>query len=259
MVEGMDHSQDVERLFSWMKAPMVHYREFAPQNEIADAVSTWPAAHRAAVEAGVAVDEGPGPQGDAAARERLARDRMTMPEAAAQALREQPLFGGPQPTPGRLSDRPADPAAPAEAPLPHEADYAGSEPLAEGQAATAPPVTSFDEPSYPSAAYPSGARSAAASSAGGRPAAARPTQPAADYTGRSEPAVVPAGPRGGLFRGEYAGRPRPERAAAPVADRHDRSLDAVFSRMSGAGGGLPDPRARSRTAPGLGAVFNRLR
>jgi len=45
MVESMEHTQDVERLFSWLKAPMVHYREFAPQLEVAEAVATWPAAH----------------------------------------------------------------------------------------------------------------------------------------------------------------------------------------------------------------------
>jgi hypothetical protein len=44
-----------------------------------------------------------------------------------------------------------------------------------------------------------------------------------------------------------------------VADRQDRSLDAVFSRISGARDRLPDPRTRARTSPGLGGVFGRLR
>ena len=60
----MDHSEDVERLFSWLKAPQVHYREFAPQRELAEAVATWPVVHRAAVQAGVAAADEPAPEGD---------------------------------------------------------------------------------------------------------------------------------------------------------------------------------------------------
>src|SRR5437588_10098446 len=82
MVEKMDKVEDVERLFSWLKAPMVHYREFAPQREVADAVATWPMAHRAAVQTGMAADNEAGPQGDAAAKERIARDRRTLPIVA---------------------------------------------------------------------------------------------------------------------------------------------------------------------------------
>jgi hypothetical protein len=72
MVESMDHTEDVERLFSWLKAPMVHYREFAPQIEVAEAVATWPVVHKAAVQTGATPNTEPGPQGDAGVRERLA-------------------------------------------------------------------------------------------------------------------------------------------------------------------------------------------
>src|SRR5207302_9787397 len=82
MVEKMDKVEDVERLFSWLKAPMVHYREFAPQREIADAVATWPAAHRAAVQTGVAAESEPAPRGDTAAKQRIARDSRPLPAAA---------------------------------------------------------------------------------------------------------------------------------------------------------------------------------
>ena len=44
-----------------------------------------------------------------------------------------------------------------------------------------------------------------------------------------------------------------------VAAPEDRSLDAVFSRLSGGRDRLPDPRSRARTNPGLGPVFRRLR
>src|SRR6266700_1163729 len=47
----MDNQDDVERLFSWLKTSYLHYREFATQREVADAVATWPALHRAAAEA----------------------------------------------------------------------------------------------------------------------------------------------------------------------------------------------------------------
>src|SRR5260370_30559461 len=75
----MDHVEDVERLFSWLKAPMVHYREFAPQREVAEAVATWPIAHRAAVQTGIATEDEPAPQGSTAARERIARDSRSLP------------------------------------------------------------------------------------------------------------------------------------------------------------------------------------
>src|SRR6187401_244689 len=107
MVESMEHTQDVERLFSWLKAPMVHYREFAPQMEVAEAVATWPAAHRTAVQTGLAPDIDPGPHGDAAVRERQARDRRCRPPSAPRAIHDSPMPGTePPPTQGRLADVP---------------------------------------------------------------------------------------------------------------------------------------------------------
>ena len=94
MVESMEHTQDVERLFSWLKAPMVHYREFAPQIEVAEAVATWPVVHKAAVQTGVAPDTEPGPHGDAGGRASARRrDRRFMPAAAARAIHDTPLPG----------------------------------------------------------------------------------------------------------------------------------------------------------------------
>src|SRR5436190_10044542 len=109
MVESMEHTQDVERLFSWLKAPMVHYREFAPQMEVAEAVATWPVAHKTAVQTGLASDSEPGPHGDVAIRARQARDRRFMPPMAARAIHDSPMPGTepPPPTPGRLADVPA--------------------------------------------------------------------------------------------------------------------------------------------------------
>src|SRR5471030_1248832 len=89
----MDKSEDVERLFSWIRAPMVHYREFAPQVEVAEAVATWPLVHKAAVETGVTSAEEAVPHGDFLAHQRLARLHMGMPELAAKAIQNAPPPG----------------------------------------------------------------------------------------------------------------------------------------------------------------------
>jgi hypothetical protein len=252
MVECMDYTEDVERLFSWLKAPMVHYREFAPQAEVAEAVATWPLMHRAAVQTGVAAADAPAPHGFTAVRERLARERMTLPEGAQRAIEGTPLveplppdtISG-QPTPGRLSDRPSgdplmtalgqrlqaehiDPPAPQPA---YRAPPAAEMPLQRPDQSPPPMMHSFEEP------------------VGERLAAVAP--PSSEG--------YPARDRGALLGGEYRGRERDTRAGPSVADRHDRSLDAVFSRLAGGRDRLPDPRSRARTSPGLGGVFGRLR
>jgi hypothetical protein len=235
MVESMEHSQDVERLFSWFKAPMVHYREFAPQIEVAEAVATWPAVHKAAVQAGVAPDSEPGPHGDAAVRERQARDRRFMPAAAAQAIHDTPLPGTepPHPTPGRLADVPAAESTEGPATVTGGRDMSRpgtAQPPREG---SEPTMAGFEE-------------SAAVRRETSRPPAARPAA---------------GGDRRGLFAGEYRDREpqRDLRSDGQVGDRQDRSLEAVFSRLSGGRDRLPDPRERARTTPGLGSVFGRLR
>ena len=75
-------------------------------------------------------------------------------------------------------------------------------------------------------------------------------EPARHYPGRD---------RGALFTGEYRGGEGETPSGGRAIDRQDRSLEAVFSRLSGRGERLPDPRARARTNPGLGPVFRRLR
>ena len=216
----MDKVEDVERLFSWLKAPMVHYREFGPQRELADAVRTWPLAHRAASQSGAAVAESePAPQGDVAAKERIARDSRSLPAFASLAQHAGSGESSPsEMTPGRRSDVPV------------------SEPPAMLEDAE-PTMSGFDEPA---------------------PAVAQSVERQADErpeAGRH----YPAGERSALFAGEYRGRERDPRSGDRVADRQDRSLDAVFTRLSGAQSRLPDPRGRARTSPGLGPVFGRLR
>lgn len=239
----MDHSEDVERLFSWLKAPQVHYREFTPQRELADAVATWPVVHRAAVQTGVAAADQPAPTGDAAAKERLFRDRMRLPtpplqhvaaapaeppEAAAETLPEMPA-GGRAEVAYHEPDEPsiAVEPAPGAAATPREA--------------AEPAIAGFERPPA-SPSRPAPPRS--------QPYEPGPAEPTRHY---------PSPDRGALFSGEYRARERASRPASQVADRQDRSLDAVFSRLGGGRDRLPDPRTRARTSPGLGPVFNRLR
>jgi hypothetical protein len=241
----MDHSEDVERLFSWLKAPQVHYREFAPQRELAEAVATWPVVHRAAVETGVAAADEPAPAGDTAAKERSLRDRMTLPT---QPL--QQVASGPAETPAEPSAATAETLLQTAAAGRTEVAYHEPDeiPIVPGSAPQAtmpheayePTIAGFEQPAAPPPGPAPG--------------------PAARYETRSpEPARhYPSPGRAALFSGEYRARER-ARPAARVADRQDRSLDAVFSRLGGGRDRLPDPRARARTSPGLGPVFNRLR
>jgi hypothetical protein len=242
----MDHSEDVERLFSWLKAPQVHYREFAPQREVADAVATWPVVHRTAVQTGVAAANEPAPEGDAAAKERIARDRMTLPTPPVQhvatgAAEEPAVLPEAQMSTGRADDRRHA----------EFGEYAPSESAAADQPVAGAAATPDEagEPAIAGFEQPATSRS---------PRAAQ--RPQGYEPGAAEPARhYPAPERGALFHGEYRGREGAARPAAGVADRQPRSLDAVFSRLGGGRDRLPDPRARARTSPGLGPVFNRLR
>jgi hypothetical protein len=80
--------------------------------------------------------------------------------------------------------------------------------------------------------------------------------------------------RGAMFRSENRGDSRMREREAPPpaatqlraaepASRQNTALGAVFNRLSGQRDRererLPDPRNRSRTTPGLGGVFDRLR
>lgn len=241
----MEHTEDVERLFSWLKAPMVHYRDFAPQTEIAEAVATWPSVYKAAVQTGVAVADETAPHGDSAARERIARERRALPAAVARAIEETPPETAPPPAPptdGRLSDRPGDRLA---AGLGQRVEAARVEPTAPSTDGAAPTVPrDIVEPVMEGFEAP-------------------PTRPEPHESYDGEPVEAarpyPARERAGLFAGEYRGRERSARPGNRVADRQDRSLDAVFSRLSGARDRPSDPRARARTSPGLGTVFGRLR
>ncbi|HZT88805.1 MAG TPA: hypothetical protein VFA12_12615 [Stellaceae bacterium] len=241
MDKANEKPSDVDRLFSWLKTQNLRYREFAGARELSDAVKTWPALHQAAAESGRA-SEAPAPAGAEAARHRIEEEAKPMPAVAAEAIKaEPPITVPPEPSAGAKlftalgrrmhSDRAeATEVQPPPAAAPTLADAAAQERARE-------------------AAERLRERLDAAMAVNPRPGSA--SEPTA---GRS-----PAGQRaergqsGRFFGGAY--EPRDQAGA-----RRGHSLEAVFSRLSGGRSRpLPDPRERSRAAPGLGSVFDRLR
>lgn len=202
----MDHANDVEHLFSWLKTPEVRYREFAMEREVPELLLTRPvpppiveptreaSAVSAAASSAAARDQGP-----RESRERVqANERRVVREAVAP----RPVIDRRESPPSRRSQ----------------------------------PSRAYDEPV----------------------ARREPER----YGSRAVPAAqsYPAERGAQLFRSAQA----PERRGAatyedPAPARSERSLDEVFSRLSGSRNRLPDPRDRRRTSPGLGAVFSRLR
>jgi len=84
----MDHDDDVERLFSWIKTPDLHYREFAADRDVADA---WPVLRQDAYEAGHS-EHHPQPE----------PEREAGPQGAGRPSRGErlaPLFGHREPAP----------------------------------------------------------------------------------------------------------------------------------------------------------------
>src|SRR2546423_1892994 len=127
----MDKVEDVERLFSWLKAPMVHYREFAPEREIADAVATWPAAHRAAVQTGVAAESEPpggGPPGGGRVAGRAGGGLRRWRAGADPAVEANgPIMSGFEgPPPRQAPAGPSEPRPEADEPARHYPDMIGS-------------------------------------------------------------------------------------------------------------------------------------
>ena len=270
----MEQTSDVERLFSWLKTEDLRYREFAASREVADAVATWPALHKAAGEAG-RPSEAAAPEGGVAARERLERERMTLPPAAAEAIRAGPAMASPPPplAGGRLISalgrrmqgaRHAEAEAGAAEPTGPRPGYG----RAEEREAQDPAARERAR----EAAERLRERLDAAMAVNPRPAASeggpQPAGEAGTYrAARRAPAgaAAPRTARGGtLFGGAYRRaepEPEPDRAENLAGVRRGgHSLQAVFTRLSTARGrSLPDPRDRARSSPGLGSIFNRLR
>jgi hypothetical protein len=236
----MDRDDDVERLFSWIKTPDLHYREFAAEREVADAVATWPAPRDAVTEPSHPGEPHepethyePGAQYEHDPHyEREARyEGEDQPSYDPGAPEIEPRRAGRMPLGERLSslfghrEPPPEPpvARPQAPPPPMPEEVAG-----EGQWA----------PESPQPA-PVFARLQPAPSADPNPAP--PAESAEnEYRGFEEPAAAPP-------------------AAEPAHADEKRSLDAIFSRVAHPAPAPRDDRKRTSAAPGLGPVFRRLR
>jgi hypothetical protein len=226
----MDRNDDVERLFSWIKTPDLHYREFAAEREVADAVATWPALRDAVPEPSPS-DKHLEPEGGAYEEELLPAER------ARQVERPAAIFGHHE----------APPTAPHPAePLPPPRDEAHEVPWAEEPPPAATTVVHHEPPPARVQAAPSFVRR-------------EPVPPVA--TPPVPPPPVPHQARAPADQ-EYRGfEERQETPPAAQSERKDesRSLDAIFSRVAHQPRGAGDAPRQSSGATGLGPVFRRLR
>jgi hypothetical protein len=216
----MDHDDDVERLFSWIKTPDLHYREFAGERDMADAVATWPLPRQPANETGRPGDR---PEGHAEA------ETMPEPEAGPEPA---PRAAGHSPLGTRLASLFARREAPAEPPVVHP-----PEPRAPLPEETAGEVPWASEPPRPSAIF----------------ARLEPTSPPP----HPKPAPEPP-PSGEQYHGFEEDRDDAV-AAEPAHEGEGRSLDAIFSRVAHQPRAQRDDPRRPTGAAGLGSVFRRLR
>ncbi|HEY1798111.1 MAG TPA: hypothetical protein VGG57_18505 [Stellaceae bacterium] len=233
----MDRDDDVERLFSWIKTPDLHYREFAAQREVADAVATWPALRDAVPEPNPS-DRHLEPPGGSYDEELLPAERarhFDRPEAVFGHHDLHPHHVVEQP-PREEAAREAPWAETAPAPIRHE---------------PAPPPT-YVERSAPPPAYVE------------RPAPTvvrREPPPAAPQRVPQPPSAPPqAQPPAAQ---EYQGFEEAHETPPDEQQEHEgqtRSLDAIFSRVAHQPRAPRDGRSRqSSSGPGLGPVFRRPR
>lgn len=233
----MDRDDDVERLFSWIKTPELHYREFAGEREVADAVASWPAPRDAVTEPS---HPGEPELEDAEPPQQAAPAYEPEPAPAPRpALGERliSMFGHrqtppPEPPPPPVSLPPVPPPSAPPVPVvvvqPSATERAGQVPWAPEPPRSSPMFARL-EPTPPSPAR--------------RPEPAPPPPPPPpehEYQGFEEPQPAPP-------------------AADPAPDTEKRSLDAIFSRVAHPTPAPRDDRKRASAAPGLGPVFRRLR
>jgi hypothetical protein len=219
----MDRDDDVERLFSWIKTPDLHYREFAAEREIADAVATWPALRDAVPE--------PSPSDDRLEPEGPYESELLPAERARHFERPAAVFGHREPPP------PAH--HPVETPVPREEEPSGEVPWA----AEPPPVAPYQPPPPP-------------------PVARYQPPPPPPVVVRHRPAPPPRVQERPVDQ-EYSGfeetRATPPPPAEPTQPGQTRSLDAILSRVAHPGSAPREGRTQPSATPGLGPVFRRLR
>jgi hypothetical protein len=272
----MDHDDDVEHLFSWLQTPELRYREFAGAREITDSVVILQ--QQRANNTQVPQDEPlAAPRHDTPLREEYPKDQfpdqgetrvVMVPEAkpdvpvaeetARTVVREEASTeqhanarGGPvtiAPVPMGETPKQAGAAGP------FALDAGGRTSLHTGPAEEAgqrPPFISAPAAAPPPPAAP--------------PSATMPAAAPEAQSSTSAPAPG-AGLLGGAYRdndhevGSVAAEPTPAQPPASEGqERGERSLDAVFGRLSGGRSRLPDPRERVRHIPGLPPPAGRSR
>src|SRR5690348_1958568 len=127
----MDRDDDVERLFSWIKTPELHYREFAAEREVADAAASWPAPRDAVTEPShpgePAEPEAPAEAEPAPSGRPSLGERLTSLFAHREPPPEQAVVRAPPPPP--VADLPrAQPAPRAQTPPRAQEDVAAEVP-----------------------------------------------------------------------------------------------------------------------------------
>jgi len=223
----MDQDDDVERLFSWIKTPDLHYREFAAERDVADAVAPWPTPRQAMPEPQREVEvhqhDAEIHQRDVESHHREAEIDPIEPRPSGRSPlgeRLASIFGHREPAPQPPTFDPLPESPPREEPS-GEVPWAPAEPspvFAHLRKAPPPP------PPEP------------------RPAPVR--EPTVDAT----------------YRGfEQEDEAAPESAPPPSDNGDGRSLDAIFSRVAHTPRGGRDERKRTSAGSGLGPVFRRLR
>lgn len=231
----MDHEDDVQHLFSWLKTSELRYREFADAREISELEPRAMAESEPEV-AGLTAGAVAAPHVAAATAERTV-------ERASEIAVERPVEPPPQPlerTPATTEYRAPEHGLTEHGPIEQRLTDHGAT-AAGGAVAHPTPVTEplppISEPVAPSepvgSAEPAGEIGVhTPSSASESPASESPASEPHASDDVSEPS-------------EAAQPVRPQSVAS-------RTLEAIFGRLGAGRDRLPDPRGRLRKLPGLG-------
>jgi hypothetical protein len=286
IVKAMDHDDDVEHLFSWLQTPELRYREFAGAREITDTVITWqerlnstetiPAqGDDVLLEEEYPPDQFPDQQ-NAPVDIVMSRPAAAVPTAAA------PVPVAPTPVAAAVSGPEANAVgmftlgARGRNTLrrPQYEEPVVPQPIIQTPALWQPaaPAAASTVASAPTAAAPVVARAAPVPAAAPAQAPAPAAAPASAPSPMVAPAPAasrPAPPNGGgLLGGAYrengsnghgADAAAAEQQATDSQQRGERSLDAVFGRLSGARNRSPDPPDQTRHFLGFNSPPNRSR
>jgi hypothetical protein len=218
----MDQIDDVERLFSWLQTPEIRYREFAGAREVTDAT--------------VALQERTNtPQLDPPAPHHVQLDEEypqdQFPDQSQVVVDVEPAARGPATI------------APISAEARHE------------------PATIAPAPTLAARTAEGGVFALGAAGREGPPSPAPIPPPAPAPVRATVPSPSPPPVSSGLLGGAYRenGDEAPAEPAPDNREERGRSLDSVFSRLSGGRARVSHPRDRMSHIPGLGPTTGKPR